>query len=277
MNIDLILQIPSPLKEVLEFEGVYDPELLAEIYKDIYKGLKNTQIIRWGVFGLPGMGKSTICKRVYFHLRRHVPIIYFPEAADYAVKVLGLPIIDFEPFLNKVYKQMEVLINELVLKMPGLIILKEPPNLQNEIYLLIQKSYTGIEHYRRILDKLASGVAHDYWDSKAVSSLSSLITENRTLNNLEMKGPWLIEFAGLTTTNPLEDLSISLNRQSNPNRDPRLTTSNLALLCGYLVGINSLIKNIEQSGKMVMILNPNESIENLSLEMERLIIDSSSL
>ena len=257
-----MIDIPSPLKDVMTYQGVLDSDAI-EAASLSGGSTKVGRAVRWGILGLPGMGKTSLCKVFFQKMRNYFPIFIIPEAADYAVKVRGYALIEFEPFLNQVYEQAEALAHSLANSISDLVIAREPDIIQNEVYLIVQKAYKTDSSFRAKLRALAYDVQIGKWEYEMVDEISHIFKEHRErLLNLG-NGPWLNAYAMFTTEDPIKDLALSIDRQHNPDRDPRLVTNDVALLCGYNIGINRCATDMKEHGFHILTLDPRNQVETL--------------
>lgn len=264
--------IPSPLRDVMIYEGVLNSAFDQET---VISGLQTqslAKVTRWEILGLPGMGKSSICKAVFQQAKGHFPLLVVPEAADYAVKVKGLALIEFEPFLNQVYEQAEEFARKLAISRGDLVIVREPSICQNEVYLIIQKGYQDDPGFRAALMEMAHYAEKGQWDLQTSEKISLKLMEHRERFLDLVRGPWLNAYAALTTGNPILDVGLSIRRQQNPDRDPRLMTDNLALLCGYSIGISECMHILRERDSYLLTLNPEDQVEALSLKLVKSIL-----
>jgi hypothetical protein len=254
------------------YEGVLNSELNQETVISGLQAQSVAKVTRWEILGLPGMGKSSICKAVFQEAKGHFPVLVLPEAADYAVKVKGLRLIEFEPFLNQVYEQAEEFAHNLAISRGDLVIIREPSLLQNEVYLIIQKGYQNDPSFRATLMEMAHYAEKGLWDLQTSVKISLKLMEHQERFLDLTRGPWLSAYASLTTGNPILDIGLSIRRQRNPDRDPRLMTDSLALLCGYSIGIRDCVHILRERDSYQLTLNPEDPIEALTLKLVKSIL-----
>ncbi len=262
-----MFDVPFPLRDVMIYEGVLGSELDQDIPVSGLQARSLAKAIRWDIFGLPGMGKSSICKAALQQARGHFPILVLPEAADYAVKVKGFALVEFEPFLNQVYKQAEEFAHNLATSRSNLVIIREPSIIQNEVYLIVQRGYQSDPRFREVLAEVAYQAEKGLWNLQTAEEVSLLFTEHQERLLDLAQGPWLSAYAILTAGNPITDIDLSIRRQQNADRDPRLMTSNPALLCGYSIGINTCIHKLKERGAHILTLDPEDQVKVLTLKL----------
>lgn len=263
----IMAEISSPLIDVIKYEGVLNSELEKDIVVSDLHAQSVVKATRWEILGLPGMGKSSICKTVFQRAKGHFPVLVLPEAAEYAVKVKGLALIEFEPFLNIVYRQAEEFARKLAISNRDLVIIREPSIIQNEVYLIVQKGYQNDPGFRATLTEMARYVEEGLWDLQTSEKVSlKFIEQQERLLDL-VRGPWWNGYAILTTGDPIVDVGLSIRRQQNADRDPRLMTNNLALLCGYSIGISKCVQILRERGSHMLTLDSEDRIDELSLKL----------
>lgn len=252
----------------MTYEGVLNSELIHDA--SIARAqVKPMGVIRWGIFGLPGMGKSSLCRAMFQKAKGYFPLLIIPEAADYAVKVEGYALTEFEPFLNQVYEQAENLAHHFASSNDDVVIIREPSIIQNEVYLIVQRGYRQDSNFRGKLRDFADHAQMGMWDDRKADEISMIFLQHKErLLNLT-RGPWLNAYAIFTTENPIRDLDLSIHRQQNLNRDPRLVTNDIALLCGYAIGISKCANILDENGFRMLALDPEGPIEALTLELLR--------
>lgn len=259
------LSLPSPLAEVLNYEGYVSTNCISQPSCTL-----NPNHFRFEFFGLPGMGKSTLCQGIVNKLKDDYCILYIPEAVNYAVEVLGIELTDAGEFIGKFNDQAEILAMKFVKSTPlPTIILKDPSIIQNQIYRYIQKCYVKDRHFTKILSRFQSVQIKD------ITELSNEIWPFVCERIIPYVNDLLLDpfrnYIWITTQIPTIDIEISLVRQKNIDRNPKLVTSNLALLLGYLSSIQKVFDVLQDKNISIVKINPSNTIEVQSKAIVNLI------
>lgn len=262
MNFDLFTNWKSDallatLLELQEYNGVVDIRLLKSKPSSMHCAKTNPcDGLLVQLFGLPGSGKSTLFCRIFDFLHAEgLKIFAMPEAANFAVDRKGYSLNNMEKLLTPLYKRAEKEAIRLAYRIPGLITLREPAKTQNDAYLDIQQIIRERSESVKFIEHLANCFCSGTWEPLSATRLISelkraVVAENR------WKWPGKRIFIHLTTGVPLDDLFLSIDRQKNPDRDPRLCTTDPVYLCGYKAALELLNRHLSTKGHLIFTLNP---------------------
>lgn len=255
--------MPSPLAEVIEYEGFFSDN----VDLDVLSGTFNERV---DFFGIPGLGKTTLCKLMVSYLDKHHNVFYIPEAVNYAIEVLGMDLNSVGPFVGIFNEQAEKYVMRIVQNnQKSFFIIKDPSLVQNQIYRFVQKEITRNLEFRKIIT--------DYVQSFE-NSTPELAKEKLawTVVNQKIK-PYIQEVANkppyrhiwITTGNLVEDIKLSLHRQGAPGRNPNLITSSKYLLSAYFICIKNSVEILGNSRHKIMIVDPSNSLQELRTITEK--------
>ena len=266
------LNLPSPLAEVLAYEGYISKNIF-----DIRLSTKENENFSLFVdfMGIPGLGKTTLCKSLVNTLKERICILYIPEAVNYAIEILEMNLQNVGSFIGTFNDQAEDLVSHLVKNTPKIVIIKDPSLIQNQVYRYIQKFYRQNQDFERLLYKFDQQLMEHNEFNESYSQLAWEMVETK-LN------PYIKEIAEnnsrrfviLTTGNSQEDIHLSIARQGDPNRNQNLSTTNRVLLCGYVISIIKIAKILAKSQKPLTIIDPRDSLLNSKEKLIRLIEES---
>lgn len=233
-------ELPSPLREVFAYESVtLSDSIIAALghsETERAQGAETCQSLRLEVYGLPGMGKTTLSREVLSVLRaRGLDALLLPEAVPYAVRVLGIQLADLEPFLDLVNAQAETLARRVCKANSNIVVIRDPAHQQNETYRFVlhalREDRGSLANW---LARLGDAAGRGAWDQSAArETAAALWNRHPELRNPPL-GPWRLGHLLLTTGNPVADFELSISRQRTDGRDPGLVTDNPSALAGYL-------------------------------------------
>lgn len=279
--------LPVPLREVWAWEGLDVPAALAGVMRasarvaepaapDHAHGMAVIRVLRWEVYGLPGLGKSTLARGLADALSSHAHVLLLPEAVPYAVVVRGIELNDLEPFLDQANEQAEAVASAAataVLRHPAaastdrpLVVIRDPAWLQNE-------SYRFVLHALRVptdpvavaLAQLGRAAAAGEWREDLAQLVGRTLWGRHPALRTPPAGQWRLGHVLLTTGDALEDFRLSLSRQRDGRRDPRLVTRAPEALAGYLATLRFVERESRaETGAPLAPLDPRSTPESLA-------------
>lgn len=271
--------IPSPLREVFAHEGASSPAEFGASQVGAGTSTESggrTRCVRAELFGLPGLGKSTLVRALSTRFRnRGRPILVLPEAVPYAVQVRGIALVDLEPFLDAVNAQADDLARQMagdaVRAMASLVVARDPGHQQNESYRYVLHALRdpsdGVAGALRALGRTAS---HGGWSEVLATEVGERLWDRHAALRAAPAGPWQIAHVVLTTGDPAHDFALSLRRQRNADRDPRLVTSDPVVLAGYLATLRYVENATRESSDVSMVvIDPTAPLNEAASAVER--------
>jgi hypothetical protein len=233
-------------------------------------------MLRWEVYGLPGLGKSTLARGLVDALGSQAHVLLLPEAVPYAVVVRGIALKDLEPFLDHANAQAEAVARaaaDAVLRHPAtapparpLVVVRDPAWLQNESYRFVLHALRDPADPAAVaLAQLGRAAAAGEWRDDLAQLVGRTLWGRHPALCTPPAGPWRLGHVLLTTSDALEDFRLSLARQRDGRRDPRLVTGAPEALAGYLATLRFVEREsrAETDAPLVQ-LDPRATPESLA-------------
>ena len=278
--------LPAPLREVWAWEGLDVPAGLAVLMRahgrvaeratpDQPGRADTPRVLRWELFGLPGFGKSTLSRGLVDALSSHAHALLLPEAVPYAVVVRGIELKDLEPFLDDTNSQAEAVTRaaaDAVLRHPAtaptvrpLVVIRDPAWLQNESYRFVLHALRDPTDPAAVaLAQLGRAAAAGEWREDLAQLVGRTLWGRHPALCTPPGGRWRLGHVLLTTGDAVEDFRLSLARQRDGRRDPRLVTDAPEALAGYLATLRFVERESRtETGAPLMQLDPRATPESL--------------
>jgi hypothetical protein len=256
-----LFAVPRPLCDVFAHEGLAPPATAPPWAAEADARDAPTRL-RLELYGLPGLGKSTLARAVAREVdRAGGRSLVLPEAVPYAVQVRNIALLDLEPFLDGVNAQAEDLARRVAERAVGaslLVVLRDPAHQQNESYRFVLHALRDPrDAVAGALHALGAAVAEGGWSDAEAEAVGSGLWARHAALRAPPSGPWQLLHVLLTTGDPATDLALSHRRQRNADRDARLVTDSPVVLAGYLATLRFVERATRESaGVSVVTVDP---------------------